>query len=259
MPEGRVSRISIAPVKGLALQHPERVELGRNGVSENRRLHLIDASGRLVNDKNALHLMLVRCELELAAGTLALRFPDRTEVAGALELAEPVTTVFFGRPVDGRVLRGPFASALSEYAGLDLRIVMSDELGAAGDRGVENAVSIISQSSVADLARVGGAERLDARRFRMLFEVEGVEAYAEDSWIGRELRVGEALVRPLGNVGRCVVTTCDPDTAKRDFDTLRVLARYRSEIATTEPLPLGVSGEVVSPGSVRVGDAVALS
>jgi uncharacterized protein YcbX len=63
-------------------------------------------------------------------------------------------------------------------------------------------------------------------------------------------------VRPLGNVGRCVITTCHPDTAERDFDTLGVLARYRREIDTTEPLPLGVAGMVVEPGRVRLGDPV---
>ena len=90
----------------------------------------------------------------------------------------------------------------------------------------------------------------------MLFEVDGVDPYAEDTWIGRDVQIGSAVVHPLGNVGRCVVTTCDPATAESDFDTLGVLATYRREIETTEPLPLGVAGDVVTTGSVRVGDPV---
>ncbi len=133
---------------------------------------------------------------------------------------------------------------------------MSDEIGAASDRGPDAGVSIISAESVADLARTGGVDALDSRRFRMLFEVEGVDAYAEDAWIGREVQIGSAVVFPAGNVGRCVVTTCDPATAKRDFDTLGVLASYRGDMETTEPLPLGIVGDVVSPGRVRVGDPV---
>lgn len=254
--QARVSRIAIAPVKGLALQLPGEVLLGANGVAENRRLHLIDEAGRLVNDKNALRLMLVGCELDLAQGTLVLQIPEGDDVVGALELGDRHTTVFFGRPVDGHVLVGPWARALSDFAGLELRLVMSDELGAASDRGPEAAVSLISQASVADIARAGGVEQLDARRFRMLFEIEGVEPYAEESWIGRDVRIGDAVVRPHGNVGRCVVTTCDPDTALRDFDTLNVLAKHRADVETSEPLPLGVVGEVVVPGRVRVGDAV---
>jgi uncharacterized protein YcbX len=253
---GRISRIAIAPVKGLALQLPDAVELGRNGVAENRRLHLVDAKGRLVNDKNALRLMLVASRLDLEAGTLALRFPEGDEVSGELQLGEPHTTIFYGRPVGGNVLAGPWAAALSDWIGLDVRFVMSEKLGAAGDRGVRSAVSIVSGASVSDIARAGGAEQLDARRFRMLFEVDGVEAYAEESWIGRDVQIGEAVVRPHGKVGRCVVTTCDPDTAQRDFDTLRVLATHRKDVETNEPLPLGVVGKVVTPGRVRVGDPV---
>jgi uncharacterized protein YcbX len=133
---------------------------------------------------------------------------------------------------------------------------MSDELGAASDRGTDAGVSIVSTASVADLAHTGGVDGLDARRFRMLFEVDGVAPYTEDRWVGRDVRIGDALVHVRGNVGRCVVTTRDPDTAERDFDTLGVLASYRREIETTEPLPLGVFGDVVRTGRVRVGDPV---
>jgi uncharacterized protein YcbX len=256
--EARVTRISIAPVKGLGLCHPESVELTARGVRENRRLHLVDGDGRPVNGKTRIQLMQISTDLDLEAGTLVLHFPEGREVRGPLVPAAAETTSFYGRSVGGRVIEGPFAAALSDWAETELRIVMSDEIGAASDRGDEGSISIVSGASVADVARRGGADELDARRFRMLFEVDGVEPYAEDSWIGRDVQIGEATVRPLGNVGRCVITTCHPDTTERDFDTLGVLATYRREIETTEPLPLGVAGAVVAPGQVRVGDPVKL-
>jgi uncharacterized protein YcbX len=61
-----------------------------------------------------------------------------------------------------------------------------------------------------------------------------------------------------GQVPRCMMTTLDPDTLKRDADTLRVLLRYRKRMATGAP-PFGVYAEVVSPGLVRVGDAAVIS
>jgi uncharacterized protein YcbX len=255
-PQPRLARISIAPVKALAVQQVDAVELGRNGVAENRRLHLVDAAGRLVNGKSSMRLSLVASRLDIAAGTLALEFPGGELVVGELALGERFESVFFGRPASGRLVIGPWATALSDWSGLELRMVMADEVGAASDRGPEASVSIVSQASVADLARTGGVETLDARRFRMLFEIAGVGAYAEDAWIGRDVRIGAAVVRVHGNVGRCVVTTCDPETGERDFDTLGVLATYRRLIETTEPLPLGVVGAVVTTGRVRVGDAV---
>jgi hypothetical protein len=251
-----VTRISIAPIKGLAVHAVDGVLLGENGVAENRRLHLVDLTGRMLNGKASMRLSLVQSTLDSDAGTLTLEFPGGDVVAGEIALGEPVETVFFGRPAPGRVVLGPWSEALAAWCGIDLRLIMSDEVGAAGDRGPDAGVSIISQASIADLARTGGVAALDGRRFRMLFEIGGVEPYAEDAWIGRDVRIGAAVVRPHGNVGRCVVTTCDPATGLRDFDTLGVLATYRRDIETTEPLPLGVVGDVVTTGGVRVGDAV---
>jgi len=67
------------------------------------------------------------------------------------------------------------------------------------------------------------------------------------------------VIRPRGNVGRCAVTTQNPDTGVPDLDTLRLLGEYRGDVETTEPLPFGIWGEIVEPGCVRLGDPVELS
>jgi uncharacterized protein YcbX len=97
---------------------------------------------------------------------------------------------------------------------------------------------------------------IDARRFRMLFEVDGLGPHEEDSLVDQRTRVGGAVVRWRGNVGRCVVTTRDPVTGISDVPTLRILGAYRRDEPTTEPLAFGIYGEVVEPGVVRVGDAI---
>ncbi|MFN8624324.1 MAG: MOSC domain-containing protein, partial [Chloroflexota bacterium] len=119
-------------------------------------------------------------------------------------------------------------------------------------------VSLATVASLAELAAVGGLdEPLDQRRFRMTIGIGGVRAWAEDAWLGHEVRVGGAVVRPEGNVGRCATTTQDPDTGTPDVDTLGLLSRLRGDVATTEPLPFGVWASVVTPGLVRLGDPVA--
>ena len=100
---------------------------------------------------------------------------------------------------------------------------------------------------------------VDARRFRMLVEVEGVDAHAEDAWVGMRAQIGGALVEFAGHVGRCLVTSRDPDRGRIDLPTLDVLRQYRGEVPATEPLPFGIFGAVVEPGTVRVGDPVSLS
>ena len=71
------------------------------------------------------------------------------------------------------------------------------------------------------------------------------------------LGVGEAEIVVNGDVGRCVVTSHDPDRGVTDLDTLGTLALYRRE-GQTEPLPFGVYAGVTTPGRVSVGDTVSV-
>ena len=152
-------------------------------------------------------------------------------------------------------MRGPWQDAISEFAGRPLTLLWAEHH--ATDRGVGGGtVSLVSRGSLERLREEAGVEAaVDGRRFRMLFEIDGVGPHAEDEWLGTRLRVGEATIVLNGDVGRCVVTSHDPDTGVTDLDTLGVLARYRRE-GRTEGLPFGVYGAVAVPGRVRVGDAV---
>ena len=154
---------------------------------------------------------------------------------------------------------GPWSQALSEYAGAPIRLVESGLRCGAVDRGPSGAVSLISRGTLERVAAAAGVEGpLDDRRFRMLFEIDGVEAHAEDAWLDQPLRIGAAVITLRGHVGRCAITTRDPDTGARDLDTLRALSKYRRDLQTTEPLACGVYGEITEPGIVRLGDPVAL-
>jgi hypothetical protein len=253
-----VERISVAPVKSLGLTHPESVELTRSGVVGDRRFWMVTDEGRLVNGKLCPELMQVRPQWDEQTGRLTLRFPDGTEADGRVELGEPFGAALYGTPHASRRVRGPWQEALAGFAGFPLTLLWSEP--GAVDRGADRAgwTSLISRASLQRLGEEAGAADVDGRRFRMLFEIDGVGAHEEDTWIGRDVQIGGAVVRPVGDVGRCAVTKCDPDTGTSDLDTLGALARYRRE-GQSEPLPFGVYCEVVEPGRVQVGDAVTAS
>jgi uncharacterized protein YcbX len=249
----RVTRLAIAPVKGLGLVHPEQVVLGRGGVANDRRFYLVDPDGRLVNNKTCGQLIQVRPDVSDDAGTLTLTFPDGTSVAGEVALGQPAETSFYGRPVRGRLVDGPWSEALSGHAGRPLQLVRADEQGAAIDR--THVVSLISDGSLRALARHVGVERVDGRRFRMTIEIEGCEEHEEDDWIGTELEVGSARIQVTGPVGRCAVTTRNPDSGTADLDTLGALAGYRT-LKEGKSFGCGVCGDVLVEGTVTLGDSL---
>jgi MOSC domain-containing protein len=252
---GSVAWITVAPVKSLALQRLDEVQVGPEGAAGDRRFFLLDAEGRLLNAERVGKLVGVQARYDETANTLELRFPGGEVVAGEVAAdGEIETAIYRGQLVADRIA-GPWAAALSDWVGRPVQLVRPRS-GGATDRGAEGGVTLVSTAALDALAAEAECDGVDGRRFRMLFGVDGIPAHAEDAWVGRPLRVGEALVKVNGNVGRCVVTTLDPDTGERDLDTLRTLIRYRGEVETTERLPFGVWGQVLEPGTVRLGDAV---
>lgn len=240
----------------MRLQTVAEIELETTGVSGDRRFYLVDDEGALVNAKRLPVLLTVRPTVD--DGRLILRFPDDSTVEGEVrDSDESIETSFFGRPVAGRIVEGPWAAALSELAGKPVRLARTEREGDGVDRGRMAPVSLVSTASLEALRAAAGVDALvDGRRFRMTVGVDGIDAHAEDGWIGERVRLGAAVVLVRENVGRCSVTTRDPDTGVRDLDTLGAIAEYRAHIPTTEPLPFGVWCEVVEPGRVAVGDSV---
>ena len=254
----RVAWIHVAPIKSLQIQERERVHLGRTGVDEDRRFCIVDENSRWLNAKRVPAFVAVRPEFQ--DGTLTLHMSDGRAVRGAIELGAAVPVSLYGRTVAAREVNGPFTAALSSLDGRSARLMRLDDPGEGVDRAEDGgAVSLLSVAALDAMAEAAAADGpVDPRRFRMLFGVAGVPAHAEDEWIGRPVRIGSAVVIPTGNVGRCAVTTLDPETGEPDLDTLAALARYRAGVDTTERLPFGVWARVERPGDVAVGDGISL-
>jgi uncharacterized protein YcbX len=252
----RVAWISRTPVKAFALEHLQETVLGEGGIEGDRHFYLVGETGRLISNKDFPAFQLIRAGYDDERETLTLTLTDGREVSGAVERGEEVVTSFHKRPRAARLVLGPWSDVLSELAGEPLRLV--EPSMPATDRGRNGAATLLATASLTALGEMLGVDAVDGRRFRMNFGVEGLEAHEEDTWIGRRVQVGAAVVIPNGNVGRCVVTTQNPDTAVSDLDTLKGLAAYRRDLETTEPLPFGVHAAVTTPGRVRVGDPVGL-
>jgi MOSC domain-containing protein len=248
-----VRTLRIAPVKGLGLIELETIALEAGGVAENRRFFLRGAEGRHLSGLGHGPLVSILPDYDPLREWLKLRFPDGAVVEGsALAEGEVIELSFLDRRLAGRVVGGPFAGALSQFVGRPLDLVRASSTAEAS----EAAVSLISEASIEEIER--GADHpgpLDDRRFRMLVTIDGVRPYGEEAWIGRDVRVGRALVRITQACARCATTTRDPSTGLRDFDALGAIHDIRG-LSDRRTIDLGVYGRVVSPGSVAVGDEV---
>jgi hypothetical protein len=248
-----VARLSVTPVKGLALHHPEELALDEGGVRGDRRFLLVDDTGRLFSITRHGPLSAVTASYDPDDERLRLRFPSGETVEGeAAASGNAVSVDMFGRPVSGRVVPGPFEVALSAYAGRPVKLLRLERDLVGFDL---HPLTLVSRESVAELARRAGLPWVDPRRFRMTMDLAGCSGpHEEDAWAGRRVRVGEVVVEVLGPVPRCAATTRDPDTGKRDLDTLRLVRAYRG--AARDDVCFGVYAAVREPGRVRVGDPV---
>ena len=250
----QVSRFSIAPVRSLALEHPDEIDLTEVGVVQDRRFFLIDHTGRFIDRTVIGELVQVAAHTDPAATMLRLTFPDGSVVEDEVRLGAHVEIPIYGRTGVGQIVEGPWAELLSATIGRGLQLVRCDRPG--GTRYGE-ATSLVSDGSLAELARQIGQPTVDARRFRMLIEIQGAAAHEEDTWIGRRIAIGDAILRVTLQDARCAITTQDPDTGKRDLDTLRTLIAYRG-LREGKYADFGVLADVVQPGRVRLGDEVTL-
>ena len=249
-----VAQISVSPVKGFRLQHPQEVQLGPAGVAENRRFFLVDSEGQRLRSSLTPWPARVRAEYDSEKELLRMRFPDGTSVeASALGNGESVHSTSGSIDVTGQIVEGPWEPQLTQLAGKPVRLARADRSGA----GMVAPLTLVSDGSLARLAQEAGRDEVDARRFRMLFELEGCSAHEEDTWDGQIFELGSALVRVGGPVDRCAVTTRDPETGERDLDTLRLLKDYRGQRESDGAMLFGVYATVEQPGAVRVGDAFA--
>jgi uncharacterized protein YcbX len=73
----------------------------------------------------------------------------------------------------------------------------------------------------------------------------------EVTWEDARLHIGEVVIRLDSLRARCPMTTVDPDTIERDPEVLRDIGRRFGG-------RLALNAEVLSEGTVRVGDEVRL-
>jgi uncharacterized protein YcbX len=273
---GTVTALRRYPVKSMLGEEVTASEVTRAGLAGDRRLAVL--SRRTGKIASAKYPRLWRALLTLAAaeagdrGAVRITLPDGTavwhgdagtdEVLSAL-LGHPVTLT--GTPPPGACLDRAVPEAVLRD-GVDARVPaeLSEIAGAAPGTFFDFApVHLLTTSTLRRIAALSPGRRSDPERYRPNIVVgTGADGFAENDWPHRELRVGADLVlRVIARTPRCAVPTLAHGGLARDPDALRVLARHNRVTALESRAPepcAGVYAEVLNPGRVRAGDAVAL-
>lgn len=144
---------------------------------------------------------------------------------------------------------GPLSAALSGYLGRQVHLFKREPEHLGHD---DQPVTLMSEASLKALAPELSGTAPDPRRFRMTITVTGTDAWAEHGWGGQQVCVGEAILRVLAPVPRCVVTTRNPDSGTTDARVLHALARLRGK----NDITFGVWSDIIRPGRIHIGDLV---
>jgi uncharacterized protein YcbX len=255
------------PVKSMLGEELAEAVLDHGGVVGDRAFAVLDVeTGRVATAKYArLWRSLLRFRARQAGPAVRITLPDGRGIDAADGDAHRVLSAALGRPVSlagarsaGAAMDRPAAEAVLEH-GVTADLPVSPLVLAQGSPGgsfVDYAsVHLISTATLAGI----GAEAL---RFRpnILLATDG-PAYAENAWVGRELRIGEVRLRITLPTPRCVLPTLEHGELPRAQHALRgPAAANRVPVPGFGVLPCaGVYAEVLAPGRIRLGEVGTLS
>ncbi|MEL6799472.1 MAG: MOSC domain-containing protein [Pseudomonadota bacterium] len=109
----------------------------------------------------------------------------------------------------------------------------------------------ISINSTASHRAVEGrvGRPLSIHRWRGNLWLDGLGPWQEFEWIGKDIQIGDATLRVEQRITRCKATMANPDTGRRDADTLAALRTWDHQ-------DFGVYALVTNGAAIAVGDPV---
>jgi uncharacterized protein YcbX len=270
---GTVTTLRRYPVKSVLGEDIGASDVSWTGLAWDRRLAVV--SRRTGKVASAKYPRLWRDLLTLSAEALdedvRITLPDGKTVCGTDADIDEVLSALLNEPVTLTADPPPGASldrAVPEAVlrdGIKAQVPAEViEIGAGAPPGtfVDFApLHLLTTATLDRIAEFSPYRRVHLERYRPNLVI-GTElgGFAENDWLGEDLRVGDDLVlRVIARTPRCAVPTLAHGDLPRDAEALRVLARHNrvTPLAGLGPEPCaGVYAEVLHPGRIRVGDAV---
>ncbi|MDX2098488.1 MAG: MOSC domain-containing protein [Leptolyngbyaceae cyanobacterium bins.59] len=262
MTTATIKQIFIHPVKGLTPQPLDRAILQEgHGIPGDRAFALMYDEGKTDSEDETVpwlkkqHFAMqsdwpglagLECHYDAETATLRVR-------RQGVELLAAATNHPTGRQQIGTFFTGYLAAlhplpTARHPDRAPLRLVGGSPHTRYPDRNAVH-LSLMSQATLDAITAWMGCP-VDVRRFRPNLVIDGVEAWEEFTWVGREVRLGEARLAITAPIGRCPNIDINPDTGERDlllFDALYPNVQHRNT---------GVLATVVTGGNIAIGDFI---
>jgi uncharacterized protein YcbX len=290
---GTIGALWRFPVKSMLGEELDAVDVAEGGIVGDRAYALIDQeTGKVVSAKHPkVWPDLLRCRASFVEPPrpgeqlppARIDLPDGRSVMSDAPDVDAVLSSFWGREVE-------LASAAPEDFTIDQYHPDQENLDPQGHRdevtesklgtalfkemGMPSAVpdgsffdvfpvSVLTTSTLDHLSELQPQSTFDVRRFRMnVIVATPAQGFAENSWLGRALDIGDGVQLGVAMPDpRCVMTTVAQEGLDRDPQVLRALAQHnRLDVAGGGLYPCaGVYAVVASTGAISKGDSVTLS
>lgn len=180
---------------------------------------------------------------------LGIDYDDATEALTLKRDGKQVARGLLSLPI-GQELINQFLNAFMKDPRGALKIVSAP--GIAFTDKPEKLVSLINLASAKDIERVTRAP-VDPRRFRGNLILEGLPAWAEFDWIGRELTIGPVRLKVVSRITRCAAVNVNPATGERDLNIPKALMTGFGHA------DCGIYAEVLAGGRIAEGDTITVA
>jgi uncharacterized protein YcbX len=264
---GTVAALRRYPVKSMLGEDLKAVTLTASGFEGDRAVAVIDQQTGDV--ATAKHPKLWRGLLAFAAqwngGSPRITLPDGTSIAVAdnasgqllSELLHRDVRLATVRPERAMVARPAPEDVIEHGEDADVPYEMLEiGQGTPGSTFVDFApVHLVTSAT---LARVG-AEMIRYRP-NVVLDTPGGVAFAENDWTGREIAIGQVVLRVLMPTPRCAVPTLAHGSLPRRTDAVRTLLEENRVLVPdfgVRPC-LGVYAQVLRGGTFTIGDRATL-
>lgn len=255
-----IKELNFYPIKSFRGLRTHEMTLDELGPRFDRQWMLVDENNRFLTQRQLPMLARIGLRMEEDFG-IELQVSDLGTVDFGLEEREgnEITATVFKDSIPAFEVSREVSAWLSEFTGQKVRLVrlseraqrpfVPHELGRHVRFVDSQPVLIVSTASVKDLsARVGGAS-LAVSRFRPNIVVDGVDAYAEDTW--GAFKIGGIQFQGTRPATRCKITCVHPLTGEVGEEPLRTLMSYRRQ---EKGATFGHYFAHLSQGKIKVGD-----